>query len=320
MKFEVGEIIRMDGIDYELRMPSVKDYEELKRYFMLRRPETSDSNIFSLFLWNRCYPSLYIRTDKGVLFITEDGSGGHYSVTPFCRDEDMKECFELLKKLYNTTLGEKLVIELCDTRALELLSLSEDEYIIERQREFDDYIYDAEKLRTLSGKKYHGKKNHLNAFLRNYEGRYEFKTLSCGNRQEILDFLERWIEDKDNVEDREFIYYEAAGIGDVLDCCDVLEFDVGGVYIDGRLEAFSIGCYIREDDMVYIPVEKANPGIRGLYNYIGSEFLKRVFPQAGKVNREDDMGHEGLRKSKMSYNPIYMVEKYRIKQRQCAVR
>ncbi|MCI8306894.1 MAG: DUF2156 domain-containing protein [Lachnospiraceae bacterium] len=315
MKFEAGEEVSVDGIKYELKSPSVNDYEELRHYFMLRRPETSDSNIFSLFLWNRCYPSLYIRTEKGILFVTKDGSGGYYSVTPFCKDEDMKDCFVLLKKLYNNSFGKKLVVDLCDSKALKLLNLSEDEYIIERQRDFDDYIYDAEKLRTLSGKKYHKKKNHLNAFLRDYAGRYEFRTLTCSNRQEILDFLERWIEQKDNAEGREFIYYEAAGIGEVLDCCDVLEFNVGGVYIDDKLEAFSIGCYIKEDDMVYVPVEKANPQIRGLYNYISSEFLKRVFPHAGKVNREDDMGHEGLRKSKMSYHPIYMVEKSRIIQR-----
>ncbi len=67
--------------------------------------------------------------------------------------------------------------------------------------------------------------------------------------------------------------------------------------------------------MVYIPVEKANPEIRGLYPYICSQFLIEAFPEAGKENREDDMGLEGLRKSKLSYNPIYMVEKYTIIQK-----
>ena len=67
--------------------------------------------------------------------------------------------------------------------------------------------------------------------------------------------------------------------------------------------------------MVYIPIEKANPNIRGLYQYICSEFLVEVFPEAAKENREDDMGLEGLRKSKQSYNPIYMVEKYTIIQK-----
>ena len=67
--------------------------------------------------------------------------------------------------------------------------------------------------------------------------------------------------------------------------------------------------------MVYLPVEKANPEIRGLYQYICSQFLITAFPNAGKENREDDMGLEGLRKSKLSYNPIYMVEKYTIIQK-----
>ena len=67
--------------------------------------------------------------------------------------------------------------------------------------------------------------------------------------------------------------------------------------------------------MVYLPVEKANPEIRGLYQYICSQFLITAFTGAGKENREDDMGLEGLRKSKLSYNPIYMVEKYTIIQK-----
>ena len=90
---------------------------------------------------------------------------------------------------------------------------------------------------------------------------------------------------------------------------------MAGVYIDGELKAFTIGNYYKEEDMVYIPVEKADHNIRGLYHYICSEFLKEVFPMAGKVNREDDMGLDGLRKSKESYNPIYMIEKYTIIQK-----
>lgn len=72
--------------------------------------------------------------------------------------------------------------------AVDLLQLPEDEYVVVPDRTYADYVYDAEKLRTFSGKKYHKKKNHLNAFKREYEGRYEFKFLSKKDEPEILAF------------------------------------------------------------------------------------------------------------------------------------
>ena len=64
--------------------------------------------------------------------------------------------------------------------------------------------------------------------------------------------------------------------------------------------------------MAYIHVEKANPEIRGLYNVMNQQFLIHEFPNVSRINREDDMGLEGLRKSKLSYNPIELVKKYSI--------
>ena len=84
------------------------------------------------------------------------------------------------------------------------------------------------------------------------------------------------------------------------------------IYIDGKMEAFTLGTYLKTEKTVYVHVEKANPEIRGLYPFINQQFLIKCFPDARYVNREDDMGLEGLRKAKMSYNPEFLVEKYTI--------
>lgn len=78
------------------------------------------------------------------------------------------------------------------------------------------------------------------------------------------------------------------------------------------MEAFTLGTYLKTEKTVYVHVEKANPEIRGLYPFINQQFLIKCFPDARYVNREDDMGLEGLRKAKMSYNPEFLVEKYTI--------
>lgn len=82
----------------------------------------------------------------------------------------------------------------------------------------------------------------------------------------------------------------------------------------GRLEAFAIGSYNEKEKMAIIHIEKANPEIRGLYQFINQQFLIHEFPEAEIVNREDDMGLPALRQAKLSYEPMEFARKFRIRQ------
>ena len=131
-------------------------------------------------------------------------------------------------------------------------------------------------------------------------------------------FLDLWREQKgDNVE--EHLDYEVKGIHEILKNCSSLSIRMGGIYIDGNLEAFTIGSYNAREDMAIIHIEKANPEIRGLYQFINQQFLIHEFADTSLVNREDDLGLEGLRKAKLSYNPIGYARKYQVIQRQAGV-
>ena len=305
----------MKVMEEKLKTIQVEDYAILNKYYNLRRPETADSSLLNLYLWENCYPTWYFTDEKGLMWVAKSDQGQYYSSVPCCREEDLKHCFFKTQNYFNETLKKKLTMYLVDKKAVETLQLPEEDYLIIPDRTYYDYVYDAQKLRTFSGKKYHKKKNHLNGFKKQYEGRYRFQLLNKTHKQEILEFLEEWKKTKTHSEEHEFIECEAKGIRFILNNEGVFDYKIGGVYIDDKLEAFCIGTYYEQEDMVYLPVEKANHEIRGLYQYICSQFLIEAFPNAGKENREDDMGLEGLRKSKLSYNPIYMVEKYTIIQK-----
>ena len=220
----------------------------------------------------------------------------------------------LLERLHNVVSSD--FARVTYTEAVELLDLDHEKYDILAVRDYYDYVYDAEKLRTFSGKAYHKKKNHLNAFKKAYEGRYEYQSLSCGcHHDEIMAFLRKWEAQRDLEDPFHRDEYELNGIDYLLSNCGYLDYKMGGIYIDGELQAFSLGVYGKVEKMAVIHVEKANPDIRGLYPMICQQFLCHEFPDAELVNREDDMGLEGLRKSKMSYNPIYLEEKYEIRQK-----
>ena len=211
-------------------------------------------------------------------------------------------------------LGYPLVINLADEFAVKYLNLPEDKYLVEEQVDSKDYLYDGNAMRTLAGKKLHKKKNHLNAFLKEYEGRYEFRRLCCSDRDDVWRFLDRWREGKgDEVE--EHLDYEVEGTHEILKQCLDLDIRMSGVYIDGTLEAFTIGSYNPAENMAVIHIEKANPEIRGLYQFINQQFLVQEFPDVALVNREDDLGQEGLRHAKMSYNPCGFARKYLVQQK-----
>ena len=108
--------------------------------------------------------------------------------------------------------------------------------------------------------------------------------------------------------------YEVEGIHDILRNCSAFHVHMGGIYIDGRLEAYAIVSYNEKEKMAIIHIEKANPEIRGLYQFINQQFLIHEFPEAEIVNREDDMGLPALRQAKLSYEPMEFARKFRIRQ------
>lgn len=182
------------------------------------------------------------------------------------------------------------------------------EYIEERNN--FDYIYDGESLRTLSGRKNQKKRNHLNSFVKEYGDRVEYKKLEEADFDECINLLKEWSIDKEeSIElDSEFkaikrIFKNYEKLKDTL--------KISGIYIDSKLEAFSIGEMLN-DNMAVIHVEKANADIRGLYPYINQQFLLNEFSDVEFVNREEDLGIEGLRKAKLSYHPVKFAEKYTV--------
>ena len=292
-----------------------EDLDELNPFFCKRPNKTCDSVFLDSFIWREYYNVRYAVSDnKAILWLMDlDGKTG--SAMPICSEEDLEYYFWKLVEYFNTELKAPLYINLADEEAVEQLGLKNmpDKFKITEQVDLKDYLYDGNAMRTLSGKKLHKKKNHLNAFKREYEGRYEYRRLCCSDRGDVWKFLDRWREEKGE-EVEEHLDYEVRGIHEILKNCSLLNVRMSGVYIDGHLEAFTIGSYNPLEQMAVIHIEKANPEIRGLYQFINQQFLIEEFPEAVLINREDDLGLEGLRKAKLSYNPIDYARKYQVEQ------
>ena len=297
----------------EFKKIEVNSIQEMLPFYAMRHKMTCDSVFLESYVWKDYYNVRYaIWENKALLWLMEN-EGRCFSAMPLCREEDLPGAFAAIEEYFNEELGYPLVINLADEYAVKYLNLPEDKYLVEEQVDSRDYLYNGDAMRSLAGKKLHKKKNRVNAFKREYEGRYEYRRLCCSDSHDVWVFLDRWRQQKvEEVE--EHLDYEVKGIHDILKNCSEFSIHMGGVYIDGQMEAFTIGSYNPVEHMAVIHIEKANPEINGLYQFINQQFLIEEFSEAEWVNREDDMGLEGLRKAKMTYYPADYARKYLVEQ------
>ena len=226
--------------------------------------------------------------------------------------ESLRETLLEAKKLFHAK-GQDLYLSLIPKSLVPYLEeCFPGKVFVEHDRDEDDYIYLKEDLINLSGRKLHQKKNHLNFFLKNYEFAYEeAKPEDAG---EIMAYIESKNEYKlgETPEEwKEILEMETEAIRELLKFLGKGLLS-GVIRIDGRIEAVTLGEFAKTNskETVLVHVEKADDRIRGLYQAINNEFCRRLPEETIYVNREEDMGLQNLRQTKLSYKPVMMGEKY----------
>jgi hypothetical protein len=294
--------------------PVFEEAAELSRIYALRDNKTCDSTVLDTYIWKDLYDTKVYLEQEAALILMKDEKG-YFAAMPYCSAENLPKYFKLLRSYFNEELKAPLRIDLADEDALNALGLMDNpDFVIEEETDYKDYLYDAQELRTLAGKKFQKKRNLVNKFMKEYEGRWEYKTLCCMDEYFLEKFMEKWVEIRlsEGVDSKDTLIIEKDGVIDILRNCDKVTFRVGGLFIDEMLEAFTIGSYNSREQMAVISIEKANSEIPGIYQVINQQFLLNSYEDARIVNREDDMGLEGLRHAKESYNPVGYARKYRI--------
>ncbi len=180
-------------------------------------------------------------------------------------------------------------------------------FVLEEDRDNSDYVYSMESLLTLSGKKLHGKRNHINQFRAQYGDVAEYVEITPDMLGECMGVYCEWLSGKDASEPG--VLSEKEAIQRILTHMDTLGVKGGGIRIQGKLAAFTLGEQIN-DEIAVIHIEKADSGIPGLYTIINQQFVEHAWTKVKYINREEDMGLEGLRRAKLSYNPAFMIDKF----------
>jgi uncharacterized protein len=176
-------------------------------------------------------------------------------------------------------------------------------FSVVEDRDNFDYLYLRTDLAELTGKTYHKKRNLVNAFINSYD--YEQKPLRKDNAADAISVLDKW--------------REAKGFdGDYAASREALElFDVIGMrgcvyYVDGAPAGWCLGEPLAKGRMFAVHFEKGVEDYKGIYQFINQAFAQALPSYFKTINREQDLGDEGLRQAKMTYRPHAFVNKYRV--------
>lgn len=170
----------------------------------------------------------------------------------------------------------------------------------------NDYIYNVSDLANLSGKKYHGKRNHITNFKKN-NPTWSYEEINEENISECIELHTNWINDKDNNDPDYSLEFESVLSG--FENYSELGFFGGIIRVEGKAIAYTYGECLNDTCFVS-HFEKAPADIQGAYAIINQEFAKRLLEKGYEfVNREEDLGIEGLRKAKQSYKPVLWLNK-----------
>jgi len=165
-----------------------------------------------------------------------------------------------------------------------------------------DYLYSRAELAELPGKKFHKKKNHVNNFLSAYPD-HEQRPIVPALIPAALEILDRWKQDKNEDGD-----YKAAR--EALELFGSLTLKGSIFFVDGKPAAYCLGESIARGRMFVIHIEKAIDEYRGIYQYVNQAFAASLPRFFSLINREQDLGSEGMRQAKMTYRPCGFVKKY----------
>ncbi len=283
----------------EFKNIEITDLDIFKTFYKNNTELSCETTFVNFLLWQKAYNNMFCLSD-GQLFV-KNGEKPHESFRlPF--GGDLQNGVEALKK-YCGKLPD-FWSEDCE-RFREFRQKYSDIYDFYESREDFEYIYKSDSLACLAGKKYHSKRNHISAFSKKYN--WKAVDIDCDNISDVMLCAEKWYESRKDLSDF-YLNCEKQGIKLILDNMEALSVKGIAIYVEKTVVAFAIGSKISEKAF-NIHIEKALDDFPGAYTVINREFAKLVTDYE-YINREDDMGLEGLRRSKLSYKPEILLKKY----------
>ena len=285
------------------RTVTLEDKQRIKQYIEQMQPYGADYSFMNIYLWGKYYDVKMEEEDDALFLVSNLDKEDMAFAFPMTKNP--KEAIEKLMA-YTKEKGKKLTLYgITEKLKEELEAMFPETFTFNENRDVADYIYESEKLIELKGKKYHGKRNHINKFV---EKEWSYEPITRENMDECREMNRQWCEENE-VEGDESKEVEQKMIKKAFEEFEALDLKGGLIRQEGKVVAFTFGEKLSEDVFV-VHVEKAFYHVQGAYPIINREFVKHEASEFKYINREEDLGLEGLRKAKLSYHPEIILTKY----------
>ena len=285
----------------EFKNFEVSDAQRLLKYTAASDELSCEGAFVNLLVWQDIYNNMWAEKD-GHLFVKSEKDGKNVFRLPF--GSDLAAGIEMIREYSGNNYPEFWVQD--GARLTEFKELFGAHYTFTEERDAFDYVYNRTDLALLSGKKYHGKRNHISAFSKQYD--WHFAPLAPDNTEDIRQCAEEWYAENTERTDK-YLLCEKRGIEIMLKNADVLNIKGGIIYVGNKAVAFTLGSAVNPD-VFDIHIEKSLAEYAEGYTVINREFAANMLADYKYINREDDMGLDGLRQAKLSYHPCITVKKY----------
>lgn len=279
---------------------TIKEKDLFNSFFKQDKKISQEVCFTNLYMWRAGYNMKYDVIDGFLVIFAGYDPIGEYFHMPIGKGNKQRVLLKLDKYMIEKH-GSYSVRKLLKEEAGELDKLLPGKFEFEENRDFFDYIYNIGDLISLGGKKYHSKKNHVNSFKNTYD--YKYNNITAENIKRCEQQACKWIMQRNPDPNME----ECVAARAMFE--NYFELGLKGAFltVDDEIVALTVG----ENNFgtVIIHFEKADPKIKGAYAAINQMFLQNEFWGSKYVNREEDLGIEGLRKAKLSYKPAILLEK-----------
>lgn len=282
--------------------PRLEDKQWVRELFSYSQFQGCEYTFGNLYIWNPVYSSQIARFDD--FFVSKTTGSKPSYVFPAGRGDLLKVIGAMRSDAHENGQPFRLRGVTKENEAA-LEAVLPGAFAYKPYRDGFDYIYHVQDLSALSGRKYHGKRNHIAYFQKNCDWRYE--PITTANIEDCMRMNAEW--ERENLSrNPEGISEELSAVNRAFDHYFELGFSGGLIRADGRVVAYTVGEGATENTFC-THIEKAFADVRGAYPIINREFAANALGKYTFVNREEDMGEEGLRKAKLSYYPAILLEK-----------
>ena len=265
-------------------------------------------SFINLYGWSIVY-NYHVARIRDYLVVKGELNGVPYYFFPAGHGDGLETVLQDMKQDAVDRGHEFIMYGLSPEEVEDLKRIFPGAFTFEEKRNSFDYVYSLDKLVNLSGKKFQAKRNYINRFKENNE--WAFEEITAGNLNECWEISKKWCELYRCKDDR-MLEDEQCVVRRFLQHYFELGLEGGLLRVDGKVVAFTMGSKLNSDTYD-IHIEKAFREIQGAYQTINREFaafIQKKHPDIIYVNREEDVGLPGLRKSKLSYHPVRLEIKY----------